>query len=86
MSPQVPLSRAERKKVTLGNQYTDAYSIMKWRAMKGAAMQYEVEDWLQHIDRSLTYQENIELLRQRSTTREGGPTLNRMPISFCDSR
>lgn len=61
---QLLLSERERKKVELGNQFTDAYSIMEWQCIKAAAVHNRVRDWIAKTDTSLTYSENVDRMRE----------------------
>lgn len=66
---QAKLTEHEKERLPLGNQYTDRRhkSICKWRCVKAAAIRFDVSDWTSKVDSSLTYQENIELMRQQGT-------------------
>lgn len=64
---QARLSEHEMGRFRLGNQYTDRLTLIELQCIKAAAMYYEVSDWTSKVDRTLTYEENIELMRQRGT-------------------
>ena len=72
--PQARLTRHERKRLPLGNQYTSIRRkpIMCWQAIKGAAVEEGVNDWTSRVDPTLTYEENIDLMRQAGISREKG--------------
>ena len=71
---QVPLTTTERRRLPLGNQHTGRRHkpIMCWQAVKGAAIQYGVDDWTAYVDPELTYEENIEIMRNHGVSRERG--------------
>jgi len=73
---QAPLTRAEKRRLPLGNQNTK-WNLIRWRAVKGAAMYFDVSDWVSQTDPELSYDENISLMMQKgqSPNRPGGKTL-----------
>lgn len=60
----------------LGNQNTDRLTLIEWQCVKGAAMLYGVTDWTAKVDRTLTMEENIGLMRKHGT--ESGPTVKEL--------
>jgi hypothetical protein len=60
----------------MGNQNTK-WNVIRWQAVKGAAVFYEVTDWTSKVDTSLTYEENIALMAKYGTNVEanGGKTM-----------
>lgn len=60
---ELPLGQAELTYREIQNlPMTDGWDVIKWQCVKGAAVYYEVNDWTQKVDRTLTYEENIELM------------------------
>lgn len=41
---------------------TNGWDVIRWRCVKGAAVHFNVTDWTQEVDRTLTYTENIDLM------------------------
>jgi len=81
MTPQVELTDHEIGRLRVGNQHTE------WQVVKGAAARYEVSDWTAVADPSLTYAENVELMRRSSTNpRAGAPTMREMPALSMEKR
>lgn len=81
MNSQARLTDREKRRLPLGNQYTERRkkAIMKWQVVKAAAMTYEVRDWTAKVDPELTYLENVELMRLHSCNpRAGGPTMREL--------
>jgi hypothetical protein len=60
---QASLTDREIKKLPMGNQHTQ-WNTIRWQAVKGAAIHYNVNDWTKKVDPTLTYEENIELMRK----------------------
>lgn len=86
---QIELNDYEKRRLPLGNQYTDRRHkpIMCWQIVKAAAMYYEVEDWTSKVDPVLTYMENVELMRSRGTYGvDAGTTVKRAPIRLLETR
>lgn len=75
--PQLHLNRHELGRLELGNQHTK-WNVIRWQAVKGEAARYGVTDWTSKIDSSLSYRENLALMRKLSTTARGGPTLREL--------
>lgn len=87
MTPQVELTDHEIGRLGVGNQHTDWPSVIEWQVVKGAAARYEVSDWTAVADPSLTYAENVELMRRSSTNpRAGAPTMREMPALSMEKR
>lgn len=63
----------------MGNQNTK-WNVVRWQAVKGAALYYEVSDWTSKVDPKLSYDENISLMAQHGTNVEanGGRTMREM--------
>lgn len=71
---QAPLTEAEKDRLPMGNQHTK-WNIIRWRAVKGAAEYYGVEDWTAEVDATLSYEENIALMAEKGTESFiGGPS------------
>lgn len=51
----------------MGNQHTK-WNVVKWQCVKAAALAYNVVDWTAKVDPALTYEENIDLMRQRGVS------------------
>lgn len=72
---QARLTDGEIRQLPMGNQHTK-WNVIRWQCVKAAAIKYDVPDWTSKVDRSLTYEENIDLMRQagdETTTRELQP-------------
>ncbi len=83
---QAFLNEYELSRLPLGNQHTK-WNVIKWQVVKGAAMHYEVPDWTAEVDASLTYEENVELMKKKSTRPDrGGPSMKRMPQKILETR
>ena len=62
----------------LGNQNTQRLTLIEWQCVKGAAAHYGVTDWTSKVDRTLTYEENVALMK-RHGTRNSSRTMKQMP-------
>lgn len=67
---QANLTDHEISRLTIGNQHSDAPSIIEWMTVKGAARKYEVTDWTSKVDSTLTWEENVGLMQNHSTTND----------------
>jgi len=76
---QATLTDHEISRLPMGNQNTK-WNVVRWQAVKGAAMYYEVPDWTSKVDASLDYTENIALMAEYGTNVEanGGKTMREM--------
>jgi len=76
---QAELTKKEIKRLPMGNQNTK-WNVIRWQAVKGAAMYYEVSDWTSVADSVLSYRENIALMAQHGTNVEanGGKTMRQI--------
>lgn len=81
---QVRLTRHEQERVTLGNQNTEAMSIMEYQAIKAAAVHHGVPDWTSKVDESLTHEENIRIMERHGFGRDGGPSMRDLPMLLDD--
>lgn len=61
------LSDAEIERLPIGNQNTDTPTLIEWQAVKGAADYFGVTDWVSRVDTSLSYPENIDIMRREGT-------------------
>lgn len=77
---QSDLTEAEVSRLPTGNQNSEKPSVIEWKAVKGAADFYGVRDWTSKVDGSLSYEENIELMRRVGTNFEsaGGQTMKEL--------
>lgn len=66
--PQATLTDAEVSRVPIGNQNTpERLTLVEWQGVKGAALHYGVSDWVAESDPTLTYEENIGLMKAKAT-------------------
>lgn len=88
MKGQVGLTPHEKRRLPLGNQHTDRRRkpIMCWQIIKAAAMHYDVRDWTSKVDPSLTYEENVELMKRKGYSVDAGYTMKRAPITVLERR
>lgn len=88
MRGQALLTDHELSRLRTRNQHGgDGLTVVEWQVVKGAAMAYQVQDWTAVADASLTYEENVDLMRRRSTVPgEGGPTMKHMPVRVLEAR
>jgi hypothetical protein len=84
---QAELNRRAIESLPMGNQNTK-WNVIRWQAVKGAAVFYEVVDWTSKVDPSLSYEENISLMAKHGTNVEanGGPTMREMPREWKQRR
>lgn len=82
---QATLTDHEMRRLSLGNQHTK-WNVVKWQVVKAAAIECNVTDWTSKVDTSLTYEENVTLMKQHSTNPEHSPTVRNMPISVMEAR
>lgn len=83
---QMPLTDHEKRRLPLGNQYTDDFSIMEWQIIKASAFHYEVPDWTSHVDTSLTYEENVARMKKRGFSYDAGPSMKFAPVLNLEAR
>ena len=76
--PQARLTDHEIRRLPTGNQHSDKPSVIEWQVVKGAAVSYGIRDWTAKVDSSLTYEENVNLLKLQSVTGNGGATMRQM--------
>lgn len=76
---QAELTKSEIRRLPMGNQNTK-WNVIRWQAVKGAAVFYDVTDWTSKVDPDLSYNENIALMAQHgtNTAANGGPTMREM--------
>jgi hypothetical protein len=77
---QADLTEKEKSRLPLGNQHTK-WNVVRWQAVKGAALYYGVSDWTSKVDSALSYGENISLMAREGTSVEanGGRTMKDIP-------
>lgn len=75
--PQSRLTRSEKRRLDFGNQHSDYMNLVEYWSLKGYAQEKGVPDWTAHIDSSLSYYENLELL-DRYATRNSGQTMREL--------
>ena len=71
---QATLTQSEIQRAVTTNQYGDyGHTIIELQGMKGVAMHYDIDGWLDYIDPKLTYEENIQILEDETnpTMKEG---------------
>ena len=70
---QAQLTEAEKRRYDWGGPNDDA-NIIKAQCVKAAAVYYDVPEWMDYWDPTLSIGENIELMRQQDsqTMREIG--------------
>lgn len=74
---QATLTNHEISRLRTTNQHgNDGFTVIEAQCIKGAAMKYGVSDWTSKVDHELTYEENINLMRKKSTT--GGQTMREL--------
>lgn len=85
---QLRLTDHELSRLETRNQHGGrGLTVVEWQVVKGAASKYEVQDWTAKADGTLTYGENVALMRLESTApARGGPTLKEMPQSQLEKR
>lgn len=88
MNGQALLTEHELRRLPTRNQHGGrGLTVVEWQVVKGAAHFYEVPDWTAHADGSLSYGENVELMRRRSARPDlGGPTMTEMPALQMEKR
>jgi hypothetical protein len=72
---QAQLTSREQERLPLGNQYSEELSVIEWQCVKGAAIYYNVANWIQKVDSSLSYEENISIMSDEGS----GQTLRESP-------
>ena len=56
---QATLTPFEIKKLNTRNQYEkEGFTVIQWQALKAIAIENGIEDWMSHVDSSLSYHEN----------------------------
>lgn len=68
---QMELTESEVKALPTGNQNSDDLSVIEWQHIKALADFYNVRDWTNKVDCSLSYEENAELMREHGTNSRG---------------
>ena len=66
---QATLTESEIDKLPIGNQNSDKMTLIEYQCIKAAAIKYGVSDWIMEIDTSLTYEENIDVMRKQGNRR-----------------
>lgn len=65
---QAMLTRRELNRLPTTNQHgREGFTTIELQCIKAAAMKYRVSDWVSQVDSSLSYEENIELMREKGT-------------------
>lgn len=70
---QATLTESEIRKATTTNQHGDyGHTVIELQAIKAAAIEYGVNDWLSYVDPEITYGENIDIMREegKATNKE----------------
>ena len=63
---QATLTKKEIEKIPTTNQYgNEGFTTIEAQCIKGVAMEYGVHDWLDYVDSTLSYEENMEIIRQK---------------------
>jgi hypothetical protein len=63
---QAQLTESEQRLLPMGNQHTK-WNLIRWQVVKAAAIHHGVIDWTSKVDTSLTYEENIQLMKKYGT-------------------
>lgn len=61
---QARLTDQEIRRLPMGNQHTK-WNVIRWQCVKAVAVEYGVTDWTAKVDSDLTYEENMDLMRDR---------------------
>lgn len=62
---QATLTRNEIERAKTTNQHGSyGHTVVELQAIKGAAMNYGIDDWLSYVDPELTHEENINIMGQ----------------------
>lgn len=68
---QASVSDAEIARAATTNQHGEyGHTVIELQAIKAAALEYGIEDWLSYVDPTLTHEENIDIMRE-----QGEPTM-----------
>ena len=73
---QATLTKREIRRAPTTNQHgEDGFTVIQLQYIKAAAIKHGVRDWISHIDSTLTYSENANLMadigrRDTQTTRQ----------------
>lgn len=61
---QATLTDREIEKIPTTNQNGEnGFTVVEAQCIKAAAIKYEVNDWISKVDSKLTYEENIEIMK-----------------------
>jgi hypothetical protein len=63
---QAQLTKSEQRLLPMGNQHTK-WNLIRWQVVKAAAIHHGVIDWTSKVDTSLTYEENVQLMKKHGT-------------------
>jgi len=62
---QATLTSNEIARATTTNQHGSyGHTVVELQAIKAAALEYEIDDWLSYVDPKLTHEENINIMKQ----------------------
>ena len=72
---QATLTQREIARSNTTNQYgEDGLTVVELQCIKGVAMKNGLDDWLSYVDSSLSYEENMNIIKEQSETtmKQGG--------------
>jgi len=62
---QATLTSNEIARATTTNQHGSyGHTVVELQAIKAAALEYGIDDWLSYVDPKLTHEENIHIMKQ----------------------
>lgn len=65
---QATLTEREIQRLPTTNQHSDdGFTTIQLQCIKGAAMKYGVRNWVERVDSSLTYKENMDKMKTAGT-------------------
>jgi hypothetical protein len=66
---QATLTDREISRATTTNQNGEhGHTIIELQCIKAVGMEYQLEDWLSYVDPTLTYEENIDIIKSESNS------------------
>jgi len=67
---QATLTERELQKAPTANQHSEeGFTTIELQCIKAAAIKYQVNDWIHRIDSTLSYEENIQKMKDRGKER-----------------
>jgi hypothetical protein len=67
---QATLTNQELRLAPTANQHSEkGFTTIELQCIKAAAIKYQVDDWIHKIDSTLSYEENISLMKNRGEER-----------------